>query len=269
MYNRKLDIYLAEIQLYERSIVITEDQMMQYLLEMPDLSKKVTDFISWGEKKLKSLHNISLDPIKKLGKKQGEMLRREFKKGTSPEQLGIKVAKSAKSFMIKQVKQSYEKLAELNLGEKVLISIMAFFVIIFVNTLLANLLATVVSVETTIKVLGLVIAPMVEEAAKNFFIQQGMPWIGTSVVFGIEAIQYIINLFFMGANVGKALILRLATFLLHLVTTFVQKRIIESGDEDESKALFIAWAAGVAIHASWNLFGFLINDKAAAFLGVK
>ena len=266
MYNQQaIDTYLEYIQTYEH-VIITESQMEQFLLEMPDVSNKVIQFVKWGEKSLKSKYNISVEPIKQLAKKQANVLKYEFKKGTPPEQVGEKVSSSIKNFMTGALKNATKQVGNLTVTKKVIIGIASFFVIIFTSSLIMGLVGPLVGPQLITQLTVVVIAPMVEEAAKTFFITQGMPWVGTGVVFGIEGVMYLVQLFFGGFRMTRAIILRLSTLLMHFATTFVQKKIIDSKKTDEENGLFIAWATGVAIHASWNTLALLSNDKVTAFL---
>ena len=102
----------------------------------------------------------------------------------------------------------------------------------------------------------MVVAPMTEEALKNYFIQMKMPWMGVSIVIGLEADMYLTNMIRKGYNIPMAVLARVVALAIHFSTTFIQKKIIESGEDKygDSDRAFIAWMVGVAIHASWNTF---------------
>lgn len=259
-----VNTYLEYVQLYEQTTVLTEEQLNTLLLEAPEMTKKVSAFITWGEKTLKKKYNISVEPIRKLGKKQGAMLNKEFKKGTPPDQIGMKVAKSVKGFMYKQAVAAKQQVGELETTEKVVVSFLSFFVIIFISGLLAGLMMPVITNPLLLmQVTTVVIAPLVEEASKTFFIQAGMPWLGTGVVYGLEAVMYVVQMLMGGVSVAKALISRAVALMMHFSTTYIQKKIIDTSDADESQALFLAWSAGVAIHAAWNLMAVLMGMAGA------
>jgi hypothetical protein len=261
-----LESYLSYVQTYEQTIVISEYQMQEYLLEMKDLSKKTEEFMKWGEKKLKDVYNISVDPIRKLGKKQGELLRKEFDKGTTPEQLGKKIASSVKNFIIEQGKKAVKSFKETEFKKKILVGILVLCIIFYTNSLLVYLLSLVLSPSMVTPIVAIVLAPLVEEAAKTFFIKKDMPWVGTLVVFGLEAVQYIFMLILSGATITGTLILRLATILMHFSTTYVQKKIIDKHEIGDKKAEYIAWATGVGIHAAWNAVAIVFNTKIMSFI---
>jgi len=270
MYNtndKLVEGYLNYVQqdFNLKDFVITEAQMETFLSEAEVVGKKVNSYLEKVETKYKKLYSISFESIKKLGKTQGKRLKTEFKKGTTPEELGKKIAKSSKDFIIAQAKKAVNSAKGLTITEKVAGGILAFMIIIFINTMLMTLLTGLLSPPVVTQVVAVVIAPMVEEAAKTYFIKIGMPWIGSSIVFGLEAIMYIMNLVMAGAKVSKVIILRLTALLVHFSTTYVQKKIIDKNG-DESTSLYVAWACGVAIHASWNTLSLLLNDKIAQLI---
>ena len=94
-----------------------------------------------------------------------------------------------------------------------------------------------------------------------------MPWIGTGVTFGLEFIHYLGQALFGGASVViKYAIARLSPLLMHFATTYVQKKIIEKGEEKGEDARFKAWVVGVGIHSLYNLTAVLLRNNLDSFI---
>ena len=258
-----IDNYLGYIQTYERTQVIAELDYLVEIIAIDKLKNLTQKQLKFAEKTLSKL-KINVGALKVKGAAVGRRLKADFDKGKTPEQVSAQLTKQIAKDIKNSLKRSKEAIYKLSLGKKIAISIVALLIVFYVNTMLATLLTLVISNPATVgKVVAIVIAPMVEEAAKNYFIQQGMPWTGTAIVFGIEAIQYILTLIFVGgAKLTKTILLRLTSLLMHFSSTFVQKKIIESGEDRE----FIAWTVGVGIHASWNALALFLDAKIIAWL---
>jgi len=259
--------YLGFLQSIERSHVITETD---YLIEiiskekLTNLTKKQLEFIEKTLVKFK----INISSLKSKAKQQAYKLKAEFDKGKTPEEVSDKMMQHVSKEVKYALKKSKDKIKELSTTKKIVFGIIAFLIIFYVNTIISQLLLLVVSNPTTVvSIIALVVAPLVEETAKSFFIKKDMPWIGTSVVFGLEAIHYIAQLIFSGgAAIAKMAVVRLAALLMHFSTTYIQKKIIEKGEAEDKDRAFIAWTVGVGIHISWNAMALLINDKTTAWI---
>jgi hypothetical protein len=62
------------------------------------------------------------------------------------------------------------------------------------------------------------------------------------------------------------MIVRLSSLLLHFTTTFIQKKIIEKGEENKKDYLFTAWIAGVAVHSMWNILAAVYQENIAGWV---
>jgi len=259
--------YLGFLQSIEQSYVITETD---YLIEiiskekLTNLTKKQLEFVE----KTFAKYKINISSLKSKAKQQAYKLKAEFDKGKTPEEVSNKLVLHVSKEVKNVLKKSKDKIKEISTTKKILISIIAFLIMVYVNTIISQLLLLVISNPSTIiSIIVLVVAPMIEEASKNFFIKKDMPWIGTSVVFGLEAVHYIAQLIFSGgAAIARMAVIRLVALLMHFSTTYVQKKIIEKGEAEEKDRAFIAWTIGVGIHVSWNALALLINDKTTAWI---
>lgn len=262
-----LENYLGYIQAIERTQVITE---MDYLIEMiskekiANMSKKQMQYIEKAMKKL----GIGIDYIKAQGKKMSKKIKSDYDKGKTFEVSAKEVTASASRVVSQAVEKAKDDILALSTGEKILVAILAFLVIFYFNSALGLLVLAIVGdpVRTT-AILAVIIAPMVEEAAKNYFIERDMPWIGTGVFAGLEALHYLAALIFGGASViAKFAIVRMSTLGLHFATTAIQKKIIDKGKDVDKDRKFIAWLTGFGIHATWNTLGLVYNAKIVAWV---
>ena len=90
----------------------------------------------------------------------------------------------------------------------------------------------------------------------------GIPWLGTAIFAGFEGIQYVAMMVMGGMTVVKAVLLRLLPIMLHFSTTAIQKKIQETGKPgEEDKKLLIGYAAGVGVHALWNIMAVMTAGK--------
>ena len=90
-----------------------------------------------------------------------------------------------------------------------------------------------------------------------------MPWSGTGIMFGFEFISYVMKIISVGGSLPVAILIRVAALGMHFSTTYIQKLIIDKGEDkvDNTKYLFAGWMCGVAIHMTWNTFGTIYNKE--------
>jgi len=259
-----IDNYLGFLHSIERSHMITEQDYMIEMItkeKLVNLTRKQLKYIERALSKLK----INAASIKSKAKDFGIKLEKDYKKGLTYEQASKKLTTTAVTIVGNSLYQVKDKVLEMPMGEKILVSIASLLVVIFVSAAMGGVATVTLGPKVASFVTTVVVAPMIEEAAKNYFVQQKMPWVGTGVIFGIEAVSYIITLFMQGfTNISKTLLLRLITLLMHFATTYIQKQIIEKGESENKE--FIAWTVGVGIHASWNILAILLDVKIGAWL---
>jgi hypothetical protein len=265
--QQTINEYMIFLQDIERINTVTEFDQLTEAIDLKKLKDLMPKKLQLIEKAL-SRYKIGINGLKNKAKAESKNLKKEFDSGKSPEDVSKIITKRASQAISQSLNKSKDKLMGLNLTEKILISLVAFLVIVYINTLLVSVLTlSGVGPDIAHKVLSIVIAPMVEEAAKTFFIERGLPWVGTAVVFGLEYIQYTIQLIFKGpAVIGRMMIVRLSSLLLHFTTTFIQKKIIEKGEENKKDYLFTAWIAGVAVHSMWNILAAVYQENIAGWV---
>jgi hypothetical protein len=262
-----LENYLEFLHYVEQSDILTE-QEIEILVEgiskekIVNLTKKKLQIVEKLLKKMK----INVGKLRGEAKKAGEKIQGEFKKGTKPEDVGKILTKHA----IKNLKAHLNQIEDMELGEKIALGFVGFLVVFYFNSVIMTALMMVLSSnpELVMQITAVVVAPMIEEALKSYFINKNMPWTGTLIFSGFELIQYLIQGVFGGLKITKMLIIRLTSLLMHFSTTFIQKKIIETSKEhdiDEDKAAFIAWVTAVVIHASWNTLALYLNPSITAW----
>lgn len=261
-----LNEYLNFIQEFDYDKLIKEQEYLLETMTMDDV-KKVSNKLNLV-KKYAAKYGITQSGIDKMVSGVQSKIRNMYDSGMSPEEAGKNVSKMLKKAVIQKLKQTKAKYKELRTDQKILIAVLGFICIMVMNTTVAlMLMATPIGPAAALHITCVVVAPMVEEALKSFFIAKGMPWVGTGVVFGLELVNYMFNGMKMGLRLGRFLIARLCGLLMHFSTTFVQKKIIDSASEEsKSEAMFVAWATGFAIHAMWNLMAVVYAEDIGRLL---
>jgi len=262
MTNTLVEQYLFMTQQIEQNVCLNEIESLIQELSLSDFSNYAKKF-SLIEKALKQ-YGVSVEKLKLFSFKLKNKVEKMFDKGMTPEQASEQLVNALKDEAIATAKHLASKYNEETLPNKIYIALCMFITVLMINSIIGSILIPIAG-DKAFSILAVVVAPMVEEAAKNYFIAQGLPWVGTGIVFGLELLQYLLSLMMQGLKIGKIIILRIASLLMHFGTTFVQKKIIDSSDSDSegdyNNKRFIAWTVGVGIHATWNLFAIIYNDQ--------
>ena len=264
-----LDNYLVEVQLNLNNLTLTESQI-ENLCESISFDKlgKVNQFVTGRMEKILKSHKVNVSKIKTQSARLKNDLIKLYEDGKTPEQASKIMVKKASVIVKDAANKVIENAKDLDLSEKVMIGIIGFIIIIVINTAILGMLLRYAGIQAATYITTIIVAPMVEEATKAYFIDLGMPWVGTGIVFGIELGMYMFTLISLGANKVRALLVRLITLLVHFTTTFIQKKIVEKNEDDET-AKIKAWAVGVGIHMSWNLFGMIGHPMFMKFLKIR
>ena len=270
-----LDGYLGALQV-EDVQMLYEAELLAEKFSLAKTTTMMKEAIPRARKILKS-YGISTETIEKQGKAASSKLHTYFKQGKKPDEISKILIKSAfqslKNGPIQKIKKAVDMTGEEEMGQgkKIAVALGCFALILFLNGWLAGVAAVSFGPEIGAILLAVVIAPMVEEAFKNYFVQKGMPITGTVVVFGLELVMYVMNLAAMGLALPKILILRASALAMHFATTVIQKHMMEKADqndqEDMMKWAFAAWVAGVGVHMAWNIFGLIYNQELLSWMG--
>ncbi len=255
-----------------------------------------------SEKNLKTIkkflidHGVSLSYIKSNAKISSKIIKKGFDKGTNPEVLSKQIQNKVVTPMLKKVVKGSkikEKIAEaeaetevntgdeLSVGEKILKSILIFVIIFFMNSIILNVVAlifgtagvtlTIGGIPLAVVLFSIIAAPIIEETAKKYAIDSKYPFIYTGIFAGLELVQYVLIAVFNPAiSIGKFIIIRVMTLLMHFSTTLVMKYFKERGEEtDNEKMAKIGFIIAISIHVTWNTIAILLNPKLGAWLAVK
>ena len=234
--------YLEFKELYDKTIY-----EMQFLTEAED-KKKIKIFkkmTSYAEKGL-ATYKINTSFVTNFSKKFKNTIEDSYNKG-------IPAEKASKGLINELFNKLKTKILNMNLSQKILTAIVVFIIIILLNSFIMNVGASLLvtfglSIDNAVAIFLPIVGPLFEEAAKNFFIQTKMPWLGTGVVFGLEAFLYLYNFWKLGKIGLKAIIGRAVALFFHFFTTKVQKGYMEKHPD---KA-FTAYLIGFIIHFVWN-----------------
>jgi hypothetical protein len=260
MKKQEIDQYLYLVQEMEQSKCLLEVELMINEISFDDAKKYISN-MKIGENILKK-YGIALESIKSFGKEMGQKLDKMFDKGMTKEEASEEIKKDMTVFVMKKSDEVFKRINDLDLGSKVIMSIVMVMIAGIVNSTMGTIFLFMAP-RIAQQLVAIVVAPMVEEAIKQYFIKQGYPWVGTGVAFGIEFLQYVFGMIASGINIGKALILRVAALLMHFGTTYVQKKIIDSSENkyDRRDKEKIAWVTGVLMHATWNTLAVIYGEK--------
>jgi len=256
-----IDNYLLFIQEFDYDNFLEENEI---LLEKIDLTKLKSSFkkhLDIGEKILKK-HKIPVNELKKTGKKIAKDIVAGYKKNIAPD----KVAKKIQSEIVKKVRKVAPK-ESLSLPKKVVIALIAIMVVIMVQI---SLMATIAMVFGGIlgmspviagSISAIILAPVTEEALKAYFIEMKMPWVGTGLFAGQEALLYIFTMVMAGMSFPMALLIRGLAVAMHFLTTYIQTKIRTKFpmEEQKEKGKFLGFLAGVGLHATWNAIAVLTS----------
>jgi hypothetical protein len=263
-------LYLVQHENFDEYLKETELILQEFsLADVMTFTKKFTLM----ENILKK-YNVSLDKLKSEGAGLKDKVKSMFDKGMTPEQASDEVVKMLRSQISTSVKKLANDYPEMATSEKITLAIGTFFLVGTISGLVLTLLVSSVGQTKGMWILATITAPMLEEALKSYYIEKGMPWSGTAIFAAIEGVQYVIGMIVSGKSVAKALITRLATFLMHMTTVFVQKKIMDAEskdatEEEHSKRRFVAWVVGISIHSSWNLLAMIFEKDLTAWLDKK
>jgi hypothetical protein len=263
-----IEDYLNYIHMEEQyNLTEQETEMLIEMISKDDVAKFVKKQLKFIEGVLKTF-KVNIKYIKDAASKNVVKLERAFQDGKTPEQISSIMVTDGYNALKKETSKIKDKFKEIPTDKKLWIALLSFIVIVYVATLISVALSSVIANPVVVTyITSIIVAPMIEEAAKNYFIARGMPWVGTGVVFGLELIQYMLGVLFSGTKVIiKFLALRIVALLMHFSTTYVQKKIIEKGEESGKDAAFKAWIVGVGIHMLWNLFATIYQKQLSNFV---
>lgn len=256
LQNKNISMYLEFLYLEEK---LQNDLLLTEMPNFSEMKKQFSGQILKAENIVKKYININ--DLKKLAKSYSKKLKTYYEQGKTPEDASKLMCKDIATNIVSKVKK-------LSLPKKIIYSIAGLYLLIVMNLLMNFSLiwfARLTAVQAR-NVCSIIFAPIFEETLKNYFIQKGMPWIGTGIVFGIELVDYLVRFITSGGNVLKTLLVRAVTLLMHFSTTYVQKKIIESGEEKDVDRKFVAFLVGFGIHASFNGLMIIFNPQLTAFI---
>lgn len=264
MNRQEIEQYLYLVQEIEQSKCLLEVEVMLNEISLDDVKKYVSN-MKVVEDILKK-YNVSVIELKRFGKILSNKVTSLYKKGVPVEEASNVITKDMTNYAMKKIKTLLYRYEEMSLTEKILLSLSFFIIVGMINGLAADLVYSITGdAEASHYITAIVVAPMTEEGIKNYFIEKGMPWVGTGVVFGLEFLAYVLMMIKGGISIGKALIARLIGLLIHFTTTFIQSKIIDTAEvdneDDREQKRLIAYVTGVCIHAAWNTFAVVYNKE--------
>ena len=259
-----VDNYLSYI---DEKYIALEMKQLGLLAEAVDLSKLRLTYKKSIEK-VKSIlieHKVNPDRIINMAKRQAGKYKGSLKKwhsqGVDSNVAGLKLSKKIGKDVIRVVKSTAEEYPDLKLGQKIAIAFVAFIIVLVVQAILSVILILLIrDAKLVVTIIAVAMAPLVEESLKSYFIAKGMPWIGTGIVFGIEAVMYVFKMMIAGMTVGRVLLVRAIGLLMHFGTTAIQKKFTEADHA------FAGWILAVCIHATFNIVAISLDPQIASWL---
>ncbi len=261
MYDNKFILELCSEFDYMDMNLTTES----FLQEMKNLSdSELEKAASITKKNMKVVekylkdHHVDISFLKKQAKKMEKVALNAYKKGDKPDQAALKAVNTIGKETIKKsiaaVKKYY---GTVTLKKAVLNSLFVFIIVITVNTFFGGLFSTIGFLSGLVK-LGevlstVVLAPLVEETAKKYAIDQDYPFVYTTIFSGLEGVIYVARMVRAGINLPLAVGLRVVGILFHFSTLLIQihfkKKSIRLDDERYD---MLGFMVAFFMHATWN-----------------
>ena len=243
----------AYIYLFTEQSMLTEGIKDLTVSQINNMQTGTANLMKKVEKALES-KGVRIGIVKKRAKraatKYSGIIKAHEKRGTDPKIAARSLVKAMAIDLKDTVKEVYEDFDDFTLGEKVLMGILVFIGILYINTMLGSIFFIITQDPKIAGALtAIFVAPIVEEAAKKYFAEWGMPWIGTGIVFGLEFAMYVVQMALAGITLGKVIILRVVGLIMHFTTQAIQ---VKGKEEDWVKT---AYVVSVLIHATFNLVG--------------
>ncbi len=229
--------YLYEKTIYEIQLLTEADEKTQV--------RTFQKMVEYSKKGL-SRYNINTSFINRFSNKIKKTIEVSYKNGVSSE-------KAANGLITDFMKEIKSIVGNMSLPKKIMLGVIVFIIVVLLNTLFMQMGVTLLakyglSLDTTIALMVPIAGPLFEEAAKNFFIQIKMPWVGTGVVFGMEAMMYLYRFWKMGKLSLQNVISRVIALGFHFLTTLLQKKYIDKHPDK----VFTAYLIGFMCHFVWN-----------------
>jgi len=256
-----LDSYLCYLNDIER---INNLSQFEYLSEAVIVDKLVS-YVKATEAKISTTlvkYKIKASEVKKdgreLAKKYNIKIKKMHTQKISVEKAGELIGDDIKAAVKKRIEAAKVAWKGLDISKKIIIGIIMMVLVLLVNSLIIHTLIAHFPYMTAVRLGASIVAPLVEEASKTIFIHLKMPYVGTGIVYGLEMLMYAIKAVAMGVSLPRIIIVRIAGLTMHFLTTFIQKKIIETSKPDDairSKAnkVIIAYMTGVLIHSMYNV----------------
>ena len=207
-------------------------------------------------------HGINVKRIKDRSKKLGSQVKGDFEKKIPPKELQNKLISGTLKIMKEEVSG-----IKMTFGEKVISSILVFMVVLILNTTLASIASVIFAAfgapQLATILLALVIAPVIEEGAKKFALEQDYPWVYTGIFAGLEMLKFVISTVADGGILGPVIIMRTITLMMHFATVFIQKHFKEEDPTSKNKYSSTGYFLAVAMHSLFNLLGIIFNTQIA------
>jgi len=254
MQNIALEGYLLSIQIIDEEYILTEGLM--------DSLKNGSDKIINNLKNLLKKYKINIDSLKPLGLKFYNKITKGFEAGVPPEELSKELTKEMKAEVKRHLYKAKEYMEDQSLFVKIILAlVLTILVVGIVQTLVMfathHILLSAfkdVTVKIAYSIIIGVLGAVPEELLKAIFIKLGMPWSGTLTFAIAEMFGYLMSGVASGTFSIGLVIGRLVGVFVHMFTTFVQKKIVDSAEneDDVTRKRLIAYVVGVLIHFSWN-----------------
>ena len=254
MQNIALEGYLLSIQIVDEEYILTEGLI--------DSLKGGADKVINNLKNHLRRYKINIDNLKPLGLKFYNKIAKGFEEGVPPEELSEELTKEMKTEVKRYLYKAKEYMADQSLFAKIVLALLLIILVVgIVQTITMFVTQHIllkafkdITVKIAYAIIFGVLGAIPEELLKAIFIKFGMPWSGTATFAIVEMFQYLMSgvatgTFSIGLVVG-----RLIGIFVHMFTTLVQKKIVDSSENEDTitRRRLIAYIVGVLIHFSWN-----------------
>lgn len=254
MQNIALEGYLLSIQIVDEEYILTEGLI--------DSLKGGADKVINNLKNHLRRYKINIDNLKPLGLKFYNKIAKGFEEGVPPEELSEELTKEMKTEVKRYLYKAKEYVADQSLFAKIVLALLLIILVVgIVQTITMFVTQHIllkafkdITVKIAYAIIFGVLGAIPEELLKAIFIKFGMPWSGTATFAIVEMFQYLMSGVATGTFSIRLVVGRLIGIFVHMFTTLVQKKIVDSSENEDTitRRRLIAYIVGVLIHFSWN-----------------
>jgi len=243
------------------SLLLIEEDIKSENLDASKMKTVVFDkMIKKMESKLDS-HGIDINAIKKdavyAAKNSYKDLQNMYEEKKDPKLASEKITGGLKRVFEKAVKNSSSILEKL--PEAVWVALCIYIKILLITTFVAFILLLITKDYNAVtRAVMLVVSPILQEYGKVIFLNLGMPYLGSAILYGFGVSRLLFSLIFSGGprgSLAKFTMVRAAMLLVNMITAHIHKK------GKEMNKPHLAFVLAVLLNSAANLVMMLNADR--------